>query len=118
MYTYLPSNDPETDRSLMEQSVNLVLGLMKENHGYYRNQELNNLSWVMARVGIKDDEAMETIGYELLNPRRRDLKGQDISTSLWAMATVQYSNEKLYRDLARRACEIGAVNFNGQEIRY
>lgn len=116
-YTYLPSDDLDGDRMLMERSVNLVLALVKENHKIYRNQELNNLSWVMARFGLCDDEALEIIGHELLNPRRRDLKGQDISTTLWSMATLEYSNEKLYRSLADRACQIGAQNFNAQEIR-
>jgi hypothetical protein len=117
-YIYLPSDDPENDRNLMEESVKTVLDQVKKNHRVYRNQELNNLCWAMARLGWKDDEMFEIVGYELLSPKRRDLKGQDLSTSLWSMATLGYSNDTLYRDLTRRACEIGAANFNAQEIRY
>ena len=114
-YTFLPSDDPDGDRLLMEDALKLVLKNMKENLRYFSTQELNNMSWVMARLDAKDEELLEMIGMELSNPKRR-VDSQDLSTSLWSMATMEYFNDSLYRSVVARFQSVGARRFKPQEL--
>jgi hypothetical protein len=113
-YTYIPSDDPEGDRSLMEQSVSIVMQNMKENLKPYTTQELNTVCWAQARLSQRDDELLEMIGGQLSNPRRK-ASPQDLSTSLWSMATIGYANKDVYRSIASRIAEIGEAGSKPQE---
>jgi len=114
-YTYLVSDDPEGDRRLMEEAINITLEKTKENLRRFTSQELNNLCWVMARLDEKDEELLKMIGRELANPRK-SVNSQDLSTSLWSMATMEFYDEELYRSVVARFHSIGANGFNPQEF--
>jgi hypothetical protein len=114
-YTFLPSDDPDGDQKLMEDALMLVLKNMKENLKFFTAQELNNMSWVMARLNAKDEELLEMIGKELSNPKRR-VESQDLSTSLWSMATMEFFDDNLYRAVVSRYHSIGVRRFKPQEL--
>ncbi len=114
-YTFLPSDNPDGDRILMQECLEVCLRKMKEGVRSFQNQELNNMCWVMARLDKKDDMLLEMIGQELINPRRI-ISSQDMSTSLWSMATMEFFDDDLYRALVARLPSIGAHQFKPQEL--
>ncbi|KAL3916532.1 MAG: hypothetical protein SGILL_005134 [Bacillariaceae sp.] len=114
-YTYLPTDDAEGDKALMQACLGVCKQRMKEMIEKFQNQELNNMCWAMARLDEKDEELLGMIGEELVKPRRR-LRPQDLSTSLWSMATMEYFNEDLYRAIVARVPSIGVHRFKPQEL--
>jgi hypothetical protein len=115
-YTYLHSDDPEGDRLLMEEVMQITKRKIQQNIRPFTSQELNNICWVMARLGIKkDEELLGLIGKEISNPRKR-VNSQDLSTTLWSMATMEYYDEKLYRGIVSRLPDIGSEHFKPQEL--
>ena len=115
-YTYLHSDDPEGDRSLMEEVMQITKRKIKQNIRPFTSQELNNICWVMARLGIrKDEELLGLIGKEISNPRKR-VNSQDLSATLWSMATMEYYDEDLYRGIVSRLPDIGSDHFKPQEL--
>jgi hypothetical protein len=100
-YTYVSSDDPEGDKVLMLKSLSIVFREMKERIRFVSNQELNNVCYVMARLGEKDEELLGLIGQELTD-RRRNVAPNDITISLWSMASVGYLNEDLYKACGTR----------------
>ena len=69
----------------------------------------------MARLDQKDEELLRMIGQELANPRK-SVGSQDLSTTLWAMARMEFFDEDLYRSVVARFQEIGVGSFKPQEI--
>lgn len=114
-YICLPSDDSEGDRALMQESISIVLQKMKENLRPFSMQELNNMCWAQARLNQRDDELLEMIGEQLANPRRKATP-QDLSTSLWSMATMGYADKDVYRSVVARLADIGAEKFKPQEL--
>lgn len=100
-YTFLQSNDIEGDMLLMADTVKVAISTAKQIIFRFRSQELNNLAWAMARLGQKDEEILTMIGRELANPRRKVL-AQDIGTTLWAFATLEFFDDSIYRQIVKR----------------
>jgi hypothetical protein len=114
-YTFLISSDVEGDQQLMEEALQVAFEYAKKNIRRFRSQELNNLAWTMARLGQRDDELLEMIGRELINPRRK-VSSQDIGTTLWSMATLEYFNADLYRQIVSRVNREKAGYCKPQEL--
>lgn len=114
-YTFLVSNDPEGDQSLMEDAMQVAIRGVKQNSRKFQSQELNNVAWTMARLKQKDDELLEIIGMQLANPKRQ-VTPQDIGTTLWSFATIDYFNNDVYRSLVRRVDKSKARYCKPQEL--
>jgi hypothetical protein len=114
-YTYLLSDDPDSDQVLMTETLGIIIEKTKQNLRRFTSQELNNMCWTMARLDQKDEELLGMIGRELADPRKK-VGSQDVSTSLWSMATMEYFDEDLYRSVVARFPDIGADRFKPQEI--
>lgn len=115
-YKCLQTDDLEGDAKLMSQAVQIVYDHAKENLRRYRSQELNNLSWVMARMGVSDMTLMEMIMTDLANPRRK-LESQDISTTLWGIASSKFFDRAdLYRAVVARWTPEMAARAKPQEL--
>lgn len=99
-YTYVVSEDPEGDKVLMHKSLFILFREVKRNIRRFKSQELNNICWLMSRLGESDDELFEMIGQELVNPRRK-VEATDLTITLWSMAT-EYVNDDLYKAIATR----------------
>jgi hypothetical protein len=114
-YIFLPTDDPDGDRSLVEEMMSIFLRQMKDNLRTFSMQELNNMCWSMARLNQRDDALLDMIGVQLANPRRQ-ASPQDMSTSLWSMATMGFDNKAVYRAVVSRLAEVGVERFKPQEI--
>lgn len=100
-YTYLPSDDPKGDQLLVDEAFQVARKYAYQNARRFRSQELNNFAWTMARFGQKDEKLLNMFAIELANPKRR-VSSQDIGTSLWSFATLEYFDHDLYRAIANR----------------
>jgi hypothetical protein len=114
-YTVLKSDDEAGDRKLMQGAVQVVLDNAKQGLRRFRSQELNNIAWVMARLDMGDRELLVQIGQELCNPRR-SVSSQDIGTSLWSFATLEYFDKETYRRVAVRVTQDRARAAKPQEL--
>jgi hypothetical protein len=114
-YTFLVSDDPEGDKSLMEDAMQVAIRGVKQNSRKFQSQELNNVAWTMARLKQKDDELLEMIGMQLANPKRQ-VTPQDIGTTLWSFATNDYFNDNVYRSIVRRVDKSRARFCKPQEL--
>ena len=114
-YIYLHSDDPQGDQALMEDAMKIIILNSKKSLRWFTSQELNNMCWAIARLDQKNDELVGMIGRELTNPRKK-VASQDLSTSLWSMATMEYFDEELYRSIVARFHEIGIRRFKPQEM--
>ncbi|KAG7348153.1 FAST kinase-like protein, subdomain 1 [Nitzschia inconspicua] len=114
-YTNLESDDPEGDRALMHDSLSIIFREMKKKIRNFKSQELNNISWMMARLSESDDELFYMIGKELTNPERR-IEATDLTVTLWSMATEEYINDDLYRAIAARLSTIEPHKFKPNEL--
>ena len=93
-YTFLISDDEDGDRELMEESMQVAIGVAKQILHRFRSQEINNLAWTMARLEQGDQELLEQMGKELCNPRR-PLSSQVMFTFIYrhdAMKTSKFTN--------------------------
>mmetsp|Transcript_60797 Transcript_60797/g.69899 ORF Transcript_60797/g.69899 Transcript_60797/m.69899 type:complete len:686 (+) Transcript_60797:953-3010(+) len=104
----------------MEEAMQMTLQKVKQNIRVFAPQELNNMCWVMARLGIQlqqdeNEELLGIIGQEISNPRKK-INAQDVSTTLWSMSTMEYQDTTTYKKIVARVTDIGIVNFKGQEI--
>jgi len=95
-YTFLQSDDMEGDLLLMEDAVKVAASTAKQILHRFRSQELNNLAWAMARLGQKDEELLTMIGNEIASPKRK-VTSQDIGTTLWGFASVEFFDDDIYR---------------------
>jgi len=114
-YTFLPSDDIEGDMLLMEDTVQVAISAAKQIIHRFRSQELNNLSWALARLGQKDDEMLTMIGNHLADPKRK-VTSQDIGTTLWGFATLEFFDESIYREIAKKVNGRRASNTKPQEL--
>lgn len=84
----------------------------------FRPQELNNLSWGICRLGCrgkKIDDLFKGIGQELLK-RHYYFKPQDIGTTLWSFATMEYFDEDVYKAAASELTLRKSHSFKPQEL--
>jgi len=114
-YKCLQTNDLEGDAQLAATAVQVVYQHAKENIFRYRPQELNNLSWIMARMDVTDFELMELLAKEMGNPRRK-VMSQDLGTTLWGMASSKFDQPELYRAVAARWTPEMAARAKPQEL--
>lgn len=114
-YTNVESNSPVEDRELMHEFLSIIFREMKKNIQQFKSQELNNISWIMARLSESDDELFGLIGQELTNPRRK-VEATDLTVTLWSMATEGYVNDDLYRAIATRLATINPNKFKPKEL--
>eukprot|EP00980_Cylindrotheca_fusiformis_P003988 scaffold874_cov126-Cylindrotheca_fusiformis.AAC.21 len=114
-YTFLVSNDAEGDCTLMKDAVQVAIKNAKLNAHRFKSQELNNFAWALARLEQKDYEVLEIIGKQLAHPNRQ-VSPQDIGTTLWAFATLDYKSDEIYRNIVRRADKNRARRCKPQEL--
>ena len=114
-YTFLDSDDPLGDKQLMEETMAVAIRHIKENCRRYKSQEMNNFAWTMARLGQRDDDLLKIMGNELINPKRR-VTSQDIGTTLWSFATMEYYDADFYRSFVRRVDRNKARYTKPQEL--
>ncbi|CAJ1961283.1 unnamed protein product [Cylindrotheca closterium] len=114
-YTFLPSDDLEGDMLLMEDTVKVAIRSAKQVIHRFRSQELNNLSWALARLGQKDDEILTMIGNQLADPKRK-VTPQDIGTTLWGFASLEFLDESVYRGIAKKVNGRRASKTKPQEL--
>eukprot|EP00977_Amphora_coffeiformis_P021310 scaffold9178_cov176-Amphora_coffeaeformis.AAC.6 len=104
-YVCLPSKSPEMDKELKGRVIESIIGAAQEKLHQFRSQELNNVAWAMARLLDENKPSAATllqgIGMEMCNPRRR-VTSQDIGTTIWSFATLEFFNDNLYRGLLSR----------------
>jgi hypothetical protein len=114
-YTFLSTDDLEGDTKLAREVAAVVFEDIKSRIWKYRSQELNNLCWVTARMGLQDDELMGMMGKELSDTRRK-LTSQDIGTTLWGMASSDFRNTGVYEAVAARWTPEMAARAKPQEL--
>lgn len=108
-YVVLRSSQKEEDSMLAFEAVDAIVSASLATLPRFRSQELNNLAWSLARlvtpatvssnVGIRN--LLEGIATQIAYPRRQ-VTGQDIGTVLWSLATLEFVDEELYRDVVMR----------------
>lgn len=131
-YVILNSENPVADARLMVEAVNTVGVAALQQLPQFWSQELNNLAWALARL-LSDDSNVNVIaassessratvqallrgiGLQLLDPRRA-VKSQDVGTTLWALATLEFHDEKIYRGVASRLSTELAHQYKPQEL--
>jgi hypothetical protein len=105
-YLVLSSDRQSDDEKLMNRAALAIARSSLQLLPKFRPQELNNLSWAIARLVDNANEApfpdlFRGIG-EQLSRIRRGVTSQDIGTTMWGMATVGFFDEKIYRKILER----------------
>lgn len=126
-YVFLTSDQPKQDAELLASSLKQILRAALPLLPKFRSQELNNLAWALARLVDLDkiDEECQSIlnavligiAKQLAN-EKRTVTSQDIGTSLWALATLEFVQDKetLYRGVAGRLDPTLAHTYKPQEL--
>lgn len=114
-YTVLTSDEITGDSKLLQDTASIIIEDVKSRVWKYRSQELNNILWAHARMGLINDEALGMIAMELGKPRRA-ITSQDIGTSLWGMATSNLSNPEAYKAVVARWTPAMASRAKPQEL--
>jgi hypothetical protein len=126
-YVFLSSDQPVQDQQLMKDALKEILRAALPLLPRFRSQELNNLAWALARlVGDRNDDddtndllnpVLSGIARQLANPRQ-PVTSQDIGTTLWALATLEFVDEQqqAYRGLAARLTPSQAHTYKPQEL--
>jgi hypothetical protein len=114
-YTFLATDDLEGDSGLSQEAAAIMSEDVKTRIRKYRSQELNNLCWVTARMGLQDDELMGLMGEELSDPRRK-VTSQDLGTTLWGMASSDFSSPGVYEAIVARWTPEMASRAKPQEL--
>lgn len=114
-YIFLHSTELEHDQILMARALDAIAESATPRLHSFQAQELNNVAWAFSRLGRKESTQLyEGIGRQFANPRRR-FTGQDVGTTLWALSTVEYANDNIYRAICSRITMESAKNFKAQE---
>lgn len=115
-YVALESDDLKYDVSLMLKTKHAILEASLPKLSKFRSQELNNLAWSLARL-VEPEEARGSqltqqvllgLGRELAR-RKRSATTQDIGTTLWSLATLEFPHKDIYRQIVGR--------LNSEEVR-
>ena len=105
IYLILRSESPELDKRLKNDSVAAIVEATLPKLHQFRSQELNNLAWSLARLLDEKTPTVESllyeIGSELCKPRRY-VASQDIGTTLWSFASLEFFDDRLYRAILSR----------------
>lgn len=108
-YIVLASEKPEADYALMQQATAAILKAALPRISKFRSQELNNLAWSLARLidpeQVQNDtliqNSLRAIGSEI-SDEKRPVLSQDIASTLWSLATLEFKGDDVYRGVAYR----------------
>jgi len=117
-YISLPSNQLDQDRELVAQSLQTIAINASSRLHRFRPQELNNLAWGFCRLGHHSDDMrllFEGIGQQIVQ-RHYQFAPQDIGTTLWSFATVEYFDESVYKAAASELTLRKSRSFKPQEL--
>ena len=114
-YTFLSTEDLDSDTRLSREAAGIILEDVKSRIRKYRSQELNNLCWVTARMGLQDHDLMGRLGQEL-SDLRRAVASQDLGTTLWGMASSDFNNPEVYVSVVSRWTPEMAARAKPQEL--
>ena len=122
-YVVVETNDPAGDQDMMHSALLEIVSSSIPILQKFRSQELNNLAWSIARlVDGRFVESQPSLQFVLngigqqLSSERRNISSQDISTTLWSMATLEVVNESLYRALTSRLDPNKGHSYKPQEL--
>ena len=129
-YLVLHSDAPEADTKLMVDMIDAIAESAMKQLPRFWSQELNNLAWALARL-LSDNNNLSTftttefearinallrgIATQLADPRR-SINSQDIGTTLWSLATLEFCDKELYRNIAVRLTPEQAHRSKPQEL--
>ena len=117
-YISILSDEPNQDKELVKRTLDIVAENALSRLHRFRPQELNNLAWGFCRLGHYGpslDALFRGIGQELLK-RHSYFAPQDIGTTLWSFATVEYFNEEVYKAAASELTLRKSNSFKPQEL--
>ena len=116
-YVFLKSNDMEGDKDLMTRAVDAAAKSALPRLETFREMELNNLAYALARLEKKDQpQLLEGIGKQFGHHWRQRFDGQDIGTTMWALATLEYFNADIFRTIASKVRLDQAPVYRPQEL--
>jgi hypothetical protein len=119
-YVVLTSDHQQDDAILMNDAISTIVDAAIPIVYKFRSQEINNLIWALARlVGSNKNEKMNELLYgfgQQLMDRRRSVTSQDIGTTLWGLATMEFFNDNLYRGIANRLQINEGSKYKPQEL--
>jgi len=120
-YVILSTDDHDGDMALKDETMELILNASVELKQRFRAQEINNFAWSVSRLTDLDDaqnvtDRVADIVMELRKRRHPRLTSQDIGTTVWAMATLRYTDATLYREVAKCMSVQKAHQYRPQEI--
>ena len=116
-YVFLKSNDMEGDKDLMAKAVDAAAKSALPRLETFREMELNNLAYALARLEKKDQpQLLEGIGKQFGHHWRQRFDGQDIGTTMWALATLEYFDADIFRTIASKIRLDQAHSYRPQEL--
>ena len=129
-YLVMQSDSPEEDTKLMVDMMYAIADSAMRQLPRFWSQELNNLAWAVARL-LSDNNNLSSISNtefetritsllrgiasQLADPRR-SVNSQDIGTTLWSLATLEFCDKELYRSIAIRLTPEQAHRSKPQEL--
>ena len=111
----IQSDDVQGDRNLVSAAVMAAAKSAIPRIFRFKNQELNNLAWGIAKLGCSNPYLFEAIAIEISRPKRK-LSGQDIGVTMWAFATSEYFEQDSYQRVASRLNPSIVHTFKPQEL--
>ena len=114
-YVIIKSDDYDYDEQLVKDAIAAVAASAVPRLRVFKNQELNNLAYGCARIMAVEPTLLSGIARELSNPRRR-LKGQDVGTTLWSFATMEFFDEEAFKRVASNVDIQAVERWNPQEL--
>jgi RAP domain len=129
-YLVLKSDSPYDDTKLLVEMLDNIIDSALKQLPRFWSQELNNLAWALARLLSENNNAASIVSSELrtktffllrgialqLADPRRSINSQDIGTTLWSFATLEFCDKTLYRDIAVRLTPEQAQESKPQEL--
>ena len=117
-YIFLKSDRHEEDKAQVAHTLDIISTSASQRMNRFRTQELNNVAWSYARLGHRGEASNEIyrgIGNELLR-RSHQFDPQDIGTTLWAMASMEFFDDEVYMVAASRLNRRSAKLYKPQEM--
>ena len=123
-YIILETDRPADDFALMSAAVNTILRVAGPTLHRFKPQELNNLTWALARLLRMNKDAVDRALLEDLLWQVSECfsrlggkaKGQDIGTTLWGFSQLDMKDPNLYRNVAVLVPENAALSYRPQEL--
>jgi hypothetical protein len=120
-YVVLTTQEPDSDRELMEAAVEAAVRATVPLLRRFRSQELNNMAWALARLVDQNrkseavEHVLKGIGLQFCDPKRK-ATSQDIGMVLWSFATLGFSGDDIYRGISTQVTRQQASAFKPQEL--